>query len=215
MRQHNHQKPTAMAMCVHRLFHRPIKTDPDILHLQGLWVNYTRDWRHCAQHGSGRGNNPATSLKVRVSVINFIKISCQIAFGSAEHAAVHTSSPSSTEVLIFSFSLPSQTHTQMLKPPLTTKQTQTHTLRPPGRSVYGIRQRPHEKQTLVDQTLFFGHKRPKKRKEKKKASFIQFRHGVPPFGNKDFKDFLWSQTKICCYKQSQTRTVLKTEAMGL
>lgn len=90
-----------------------------------------------------------SGLKERGSAWEFINISCQVAFASAEPfqeslAVLHWRAAPS-------FSLSSPAHTQMQKPPT----RHTHTLRPPARCVYGIWQRPHEKQTLVDQTLVF------------------------------------------------------------
>lgn len=171
---------------------------PNFLRLQGLWVESARSAGARFERTSSQVRNSFfPGLQECGSARKFIKISCQVPFGSAEPFQ------ESLDVLHWraasSFSLSSSAHTQMPKPP--TRHTHTHTLRPPARSVYGIWQRPHEKQTLVDQTLVFWLKTPKKKKKKKIS------HSIPTCSpvvlwNKDFKDLLWSYTKFCCSKQS-------------
>lgn len=86
--------------------------------------------RHCAKPRSSWENRSRTSLEACSLEINIIKLSCQIAFGSGESAAIHKNlaiGHASAVFLAFVRFKHTHMHSNMLKKNTTHKETDTNT----------------------------------------------------------------------------------------
>lgn len=153
-RQYEEVWGASTQMC---FIHTVIKHDVNIPQSQTLWVNSHQAYSIVLSSGPAKKNETRTSLEACGLEINIIKLCCQIAFGSDECATIHKSlAVLHTRPGFLSFFRLKQTHTDARVHRTTNHNitdtntcTDKSTLRPPGRSVYWLRQRPHGKQTLL------------------------------------------------------------------